>query len=102
MEDRSCSLEGSFIAFAATQAGRGADPRPSLQERYGSKANYVKQVEAAARQLLREGFLLSEDAERLVREARAQSRILSATADAVPHRYGVAPEGPPLNARSVA
>ncbi len=70
MEDRSCYLEGSFIAFAATKAERGADPRPSLQERYGSKANYVKQFEAAAQQLLREGFLLGEDAERLIREAR--------------------------------
>ena len=72
MEDRSCYLEGSFIPFARTKAERGADPRPSLQERYGSKANYVKQVEAAARQSLREGFLLSEDAERLVVEARAR------------------------------
>ncbi len=73
MEDRSCYLEGSLIPFAATKAERGADPRPSLVERYGSKANYVKQVEAAARQLLREGFLLSGDAERLVLEARARS-----------------------------
>jgi len=73
MEDRSCFLEGSFVAFAATKAERGADPRPSLEERYASKANYLKQVEAAARQLLREGFLLSEDAERLVVEARGRS-----------------------------
>ena len=45
----------------------------ALSDPLGSKANYLKQVEAAARQLLREGFLLSEDAERLVLEARARS-----------------------------
>jgi hypothetical protein len=70
MEDRSCYLEGSYIPFARWREDRGADPRSSLEERYGSKQNYVRQVEAAAQRLQREGFLLAEDAERLVREAR--------------------------------
>ena len=49
MEDDLCGLQGSYIPFAKTPADRGADPRPSLQERYGSHANYVAKVEAAAR-----------------------------------------------------
>jgi hypothetical protein len=70
MEDRSCYLDGSFIPFARYRVDRGSDPRPSLEERYGSKANYMRQVEAAVQRLQAEGFLLAEDAERLLREAR--------------------------------
>jgi hypothetical protein len=70
MEDRSCYLDGSFFPFVRWREDRGADPRPSLEERYGSKANYVRQVEAAAQRLQQEGFLLAEDAARLTRDAR--------------------------------
>ena len=70
MEDRSCYLQGSFIPFMRWRIDRGNDPRPTLEERYGSKDNYVSQVEAAARRLQQDGFLLAEDAQRLVRDAR--------------------------------
>ena len=70
MEDRSCYLDGSFIPFARYRVDRGNDPRPSLEERYGNKASYVRQVEAAVQRLRGEGFLLPEDAERLLKEAR--------------------------------
>jgi len=70
MEDRSCYLDGSFIPFVRYRVDRGNDPRPSLEERYGSKANYLRQVEAAVQRLQKDGFLLAEDAERLLREAR--------------------------------
>jgi hypothetical protein len=43
-----------------------------LQERYGSKDVYVLKVEAAAKQLVSDGFLLPDDAERLLREAKAR------------------------------
>lgn len=69
-EDDVCDLQGSFIPFAKTAAERGADPRPSLQERYGSKANYVAKVEAAAAKSVKEGFMLAEDAARVVDQAR--------------------------------
>jgi hypothetical protein len=49
---------------------RGSDPRPSLEERYASKANYVRLVDAAAQRLQKEGLLLAEDAQRITREAR--------------------------------
>lgn len=70
MEDRSCYLDGSFIPFARYRVDRGSDPRPSVEERYGNKLNYVRQVEAAVQRLRADGFLLPEDAERLLREAR--------------------------------
>jgi hypothetical protein len=70
MEDRSCYLQGSFIPFVRWRVDRGNDPRPSLEERYGSKDNYVRLVDAAAQRLQQEGFLLAEDAQRIRNEAR--------------------------------
>ncbi len=70
MEDRSCYLQGSFIPFIRWRVDRGNDPRPSLEERYRSKANYVRLAEAAAQRLRQDGFLLAEDAQRLTRDAR--------------------------------
>jgi hypothetical protein len=58
------------MPFARYRVDRGNDPRPSLEERYGNKLNYVRQVEAAVQRLQRDGFLLQEDADRLLREAR--------------------------------
>jgi hypothetical protein len=68
-----CSLQGSFIPFARTQAERLAvgDPRPSLEERYGSHAGYVTAVRAAAERLVNQRLLLPADAERLISEAEA-------------------------------
>ncbi len=72
MENEFCDLQGSYIPFAKTAADRGADPRPSLQERYGSREGYVAKVEAAAAKLVSERFLLADDAARLVEEARSR------------------------------
>lgn len=69
MENEFCDLQGSFIPFAKTAAERGDDPRPSLQERYGSKEAYVARVKAAADKLVGERFLLPADAARLVTNA---------------------------------
>jgi hypothetical protein len=68
-----CYLAGSFFPFARTRAERLAagDPRPSLEERYGSHEGYVAAVKRAAGEAEREGFLLPEDAARLIAEAEA-------------------------------
>jgi len=68
-----CGLNGSYIPFAATRADRLAsgDPRPSLEERYGDHRGYVQAVRDASRELIREGFLIDEDAERFLAEAEA-------------------------------
>jgi hypothetical protein len=72
-EDQMCSLQGSYIPFARTQAERLAagDPRLSLEERYGTHAGYVAAVRTATQRLVRERLLLPDDAARLVAEAEA-------------------------------
>ena len=64
---------GGYVPFGVTRAEREAagDPRPSLQERYGSHAGYVARVRAAAEASVAEGWLLRPDADRLVAEAQA-------------------------------
>jgi hypothetical protein len=70
-----CGLSGSFIPFATTKAERLAtgDPRRSLEERYHSHGGYVSAVRHAARELMRERFLLQEDAQRFINAAEASS-----------------------------
>jgi hypothetical protein len=69
MDDLLCG-NGSYIPFAKTAAERGNDPRASVQERYANRQAYVDKVKAAGVDLMREGFLLQEDYERMVEEAR--------------------------------
>lgn len=54
-----CNYIGGMIPFANTQAQRVAngDPRPSLQERYGSHTGYVNAVIAAANNAACKGYL---------------------------------------------
>ncbi len=68
-----CDRDGSYIAFAKTKAERAADgdPRPSIEERYGSRDDYVAKVKAAADALVRERLLLPADAAAYVRAAEA-------------------------------
>ncbi len=70
---RACGFAGGFIPFARTKAERlvAHDPRPSLAERYGDHATYVARVKAATEGLVKQRFLVADDAERLVREAEA-------------------------------
>jgi hypothetical protein len=72
-EGELCDRDGSYAPFAATRAEREAknDPRPSLEERYGDHAGYVKKFTEATNQLVAARLLLSEDAEVLI--ARAKS-----------------------------
>jgi hypothetical protein len=66
-----CDRDGSYVALAKTGAERAAagDPRPSLEERYGSRAAYVAKVKAAADALVAERLLLPADAAAYVRAA---------------------------------
>jgi hypothetical protein len=68
---RVCGQTGGYIPFAKTKAERLAagDPRASLAERYGSHEKYVAVVRAAATRLVRDRFLMPEDADRLIAEA---------------------------------
>jgi hypothetical protein len=72
---RGCGFAGGFIPFARTKAEREAsgDPRPSLEERYGSHEGYVKLVREAARRLVEQRFLLPDDADAIVVQAEASA-----------------------------
>jgi hypothetical protein len=76
-----CGLSGSFIPFAETKAARQAtgDPRPSFEERYGDQAGFVKAVEEATRKLVRERFLLQEDAARYIQAAKQPAAVVPRT-----------------------
>ena len=70
-----CGLTGSYFPFATTKAQRlaGGDPRRSLEERYRDHAGFVKAVEKAARELVKERFLLPADADAFVSAAQSST-----------------------------
>jgi hypothetical protein len=51
----------------------------SLEERYGSKDGFVRAVEEATRRLVKERFLLQEDADRYVQAAREADGLFPRT-----------------------
>ncbi len=67
-EGQLISLTGSFIPFATTANERkqSLDPRLSVEERYGTHAEYVRQLEQACRRLEAQSLLLPEDRDRIV------------------------------------
>jgi hypothetical protein len=66
---------GGFIPYAKTKAGRLAsgDPRPSLEERYGTHEQFVARVRATAERLVRGRYLLQDDADRLIHQAEVSN-----------------------------
>jgi hypothetical protein len=62
--DRMVSFRGTFVPLPRTEAERASthDPRPSIERLYGgSRAAFLKRVDAAAAELVAERFLLAED-----------------------------------------
>jgi hypothetical protein len=61
-------MMGSTLPFARTRAerDRSHDPRPSIEERYGSREAYLAQVRDAAKELIAQRRLLAEDLEAIV------------------------------------
>ena len=57
------SMQGSYVPFPRTVADRerAGDPRSSIQERYGSRAEYLGRVTEAALALVDDGYLLAGD-----------------------------------------
>lgn len=58
--------DGTFLAFAATEAEQGSDPRTSLAARYPADA-YAGSMRAVTCALLRDRLLLQEDADRFLK-----------------------------------
>ena len=81
------TLIGSTIPFVTTRAEREAsrDPRPSIEERYASKEDYLDRMGEAARSMISQGYLLAEDLE-LVLDQAAQhyDQLSSRVAEAQP------------------
>ena len=70
-EDMLASLTGSYMPFAKTTAAAKAvgDPRPSLEERYSSFAEYKRLLSAHCDEMVKQRYLLKEDAERILAAA---------------------------------
>lgn len=65
------ALLGSTFPFPATQSEREAsgDPRRSIEERYATREDYVRQVRQAAETLVQQGYLLAEDISTVTEQA---------------------------------
>ncbi|PWU12767.1 MAG: hypothetical protein C5B51_00100 [Terriglobia bacterium] len=70
LKGQECQLQAGTIPFSRTKAERLAkgDPRPSLEERYGSLLNYYRLAVDAANKMVAERLLLPEDADRQIRQ----------------------------------
>jgi hypothetical protein len=67
-------------AKTPAERAKNADPRPSVEERYGTLDGYVCVVERAAAQAVKDRFLVQEDADRLMTQVRS-SDVLPHEAD---------------------
>jgi alpha/beta hydrolase family protein len=65
------AMAGAYIPIPATRADRekAGDPRPSIEERYGSREGYLAKVREAAAALARERYILADDVEPIVQAA---------------------------------
>jgi hypothetical protein len=73
------SLLGSYVPLARTRAEREArrDPRPSIEERYANRAEYLSRVRSAADALVGSRYLLAEDVESVMRRSADQWDLLT-------------------------
>ena len=64
-------LLGAYIPLARTRAEREArhDPRPSIEERYPSRQQYLDAINKAAGALVKDGYLLASDVPSVVKRA---------------------------------
>ena len=69
---------GSTVPFAFTQREREdtSDPRPSVQERYSSRDDYLDRVEQVARELVSQGYLLEEDLQTVAQQSGERYDLL--------------------------
>ena len=68
---------GSFVPFARTKAERiaGGDPRPSIEERYGTHVEYIGAVARVCVRRVQEELMLQEDADRFIELARSRNPL---------------------------
>ena len=68
------AMAGAYIEFPKTRADRErtADPRNSIVERYGTRAEYVRRVREAATTLADQRFILRDDVQPITDQLGAQ------------------------------
>ena len=75
-ENELVTLGGGYIPFAITKAERQSqsDPRPSLEETYGTLDAYLVRLKQHCEQRVKEGYLKPQDADKIVllQKSRAQ------------------------------
>jgi Alpha/beta hydrolase domain len=69
--DQLVALLGSYMPIAQTKAEREAkhDPRPSIEERYPSREQYMDLIGKAAASLVKDGYLLADDVPAVAKRA---------------------------------
>jgi hypothetical protein len=77
--DAMFDMVGSMIPFARTRAERekAGDPRPSIEERYASREEYLRKVEAGAQPLVKQGLMLQSDVAKYIEKAGARWDLLT-------------------------
>ena len=67
-------LAGWTLPLPRTRAERETtrDPRPSIEELYASKDDYLRQIREAAETLIEEGYMLAEDLEVVIESAESK------------------------------
>jgi hypothetical protein len=73
------SIMGSYLPFALEREKRGADPRLSLIERYGSHAGWLEELQAVTTEMVLARLLLAEDRTRILAAAAKSWNAFSAT-----------------------
>jgi hypothetical protein len=65
------ALLGAYVPLARTRAEREArrDPRPSIEERYKGREDYLQRIRTAANALVKERFILEQDVEDVIQRA---------------------------------
>jgi hypothetical protein len=65
------ALLGSYVPLSRTRAEREArrDPRPSIEERYKGRDDYLQRIRTAASALVKERFILEQDVDDVVQRA---------------------------------
>lgn len=68
------ALTGSFVPFPRTEAERQRtqDPRPSVEERYKTRNDFLQLITKSANDLAAKGYLRSEDIPRIAEQAGAR------------------------------
>ncbi|NQW23359.1 MAG: hypothetical protein HQ475_07945 [SAR202 cluster bacterium] len=64
-------IMGSTVPFPFTQQEREdtGDPRPSVEERYSSREDFLQRVETSAQELVSQGYMLEEDIQTVAQQA---------------------------------